>query len=76
MWAWAEIEVQIFTIYVAAVGGVTGDVQSLQRAFFQDRVFRHRLRETHVWARPLCRVLLAERLTDDRPRNPLTAGQP
>jgi hypothetical protein len=48
MWTWASIETLIFRIYVAAIGGLTGDMRPLQRKFFSDRVFRRRLRETHA----------------------------
>lgn len=48
MWTWASIETLIFTIYVAAIGGLTGDMRPLQRKFFSVRVFRHRLKETDI----------------------------
>ena len=43
MWTWAEVEGQIFTIYVAAVGVLKLDIRPLQASFFAVNSFEARL---------------------------------
>jgi hypothetical protein len=57
MWAWAQIETQIFAIFAAATGGLKGDLRPLRAAFFALVSFEGRLTQTHAamkerWGNP------------------------
>lgn len=48
MWSWAEIEAGTFTIYLAAVGGLTMDMRPIRASFFSVNSFEVRLSMTHA----------------------------
>lgn len=43
MWAWAEVESSLFTIYLAAIGGLHGDMRPAREAHFAVNSFEMRL---------------------------------
>lgn len=48
LWAWAEVDAQLFSIYAAAVSDTTGDLRPLRAAFFAIVSFEARLAATHA----------------------------
>jgi hypothetical protein len=48
MWASAQIEASIFTIYLAAIGALSLDMRPIRESFFRNDSFRARLRMTHA----------------------------
>lgn len=69
MWTWAEVEATLFTIYLAAIGGLHGDMRPERQKFFAPRSFRSRLNMTNAavtkrWADGKLRIALWEKLKE------------